>query len=335
MSIKDNFYKKEGFWYALFSIAIFFVYAYTKKSNTIHFHDFLFFANYAIAALIINFLLLPHYLYKKKYLFFSIYIISLIAYVIILEEFLLEQIFYPNTRGTSFPGVIFTLLEILPIILLFVGFKFAWDAHHKQLELDQLKHAMINSELQFLKSQVNPHFLFNNLNNLYSFALENSPKVPDIVLQLSSLLRYMLYESSEQLVPLEKELKYLQDFINLQKLQIEGRGHTTFITSGNTSNHFIAPLLLISFIENSFKHSSSSQVDQIQIDINISIENHILIMKCENTYSKNINNDNLTSGIGLDNVKSRLALLYPKKYKLKISQEDDIYSVELELNLEQ
>ena len=95
--------------------------------------------------------------------------------------------------------------------MLLVGFKFAWDAQNKQTELEQLRNVVTESQLQFLKSQINPHFLFNSLNNLYSYALENSPKTPEIILELSSLLRYMLYECQEEQVPLSKEVKYLED----------------------------------------------------------------------------------------------------------------------------
>lgn len=106
------------------------------------------------------------------------------------------------------------------------------------------------SRMQFLKSQINPHFLFNNLNNLYAYALENSPKTPKIILELSALLRYMLYDCQADYVPLAKEIKCLNDFINLQELQIENRGTIEFNISGKAENQLVAPLILIVFIEN-------------------------------------------------------------------------------------
>lgn len=292
-----------------------------------------FFLSYTLAALFIGYVLLPRFFYKKKYWLFTIGVFLVLFTVIGVEELILEQIFYPNSRGKNFPGFIHTLLEILPTILILVGFKFAWDAQQKQSELEQLNNAMAESRMQFLKSQINPHFLFNNLNNLYAYALEQSPKTPTIILELSSLLRYMLYDCQEKLVPLEKEIKSLKDFIHLQELQIEDRGDIQFTVSGQTIGWSIAPLILVVFIENCFKHSTSSQTDEIQIDIDITIKNNQLVMECNNTFSSNTNTQKLSKGIGLENVQARLDLLYPNAHQLDIKAEENIYKVKLELNL--
>lgn len=294
-----------------------------------------FFITYTFAALIIGYLLLPKFFYKKKYWLFSICVVLLLITLIGFEELVLEKLFYPDSRGQSFPGFIHTLLEILPTILILVGFKFAWDAQQKQSQLEQLNTAMAESRLQFLKSQINPHFLFNHLNNLYAYALENSSKTPAIILGLSDLLRYMLYDCQEKLVPLEKEIKSLRDFIHLHELQIEDRGDIQFTVSGQTANWRIAPLILIVFIENCFKHSTSSQTDGIRIDIDISILDGRLVMNCQNTFSPDTNLNVLSKGIGLQNVKDRLAILYPNAHHLVIEEEGNIYKVKLELKLEQ
>lgn len=122
-----------------------------------------------------------------------------------------------------------------------VAFKLAWDASVKQREVNELKDLIKESELQFLKSQINPHFLFNNLNNLYSYALDNSPKTPSIILELSSVLRYMLYDCKENFVPLAKEIKHLKNFTALNELQIEDRGSVRFETENLGGNYTIAP----------------------------------------------------------------------------------------------
>src|SRR5690606_22740068 len=121
--------------------------------------------------------------YKKKPFFFAASVLALLVIVVLLDEYFLEQIYFPDTRGSHFPGVSFTIIETLPIILIFVLFKFVWDFYRKQREMDELKSLVQESEIQFLKSQVNPHFLFNNLNNLYAKALKNSPKTPTIILE--------------------------------------------------------------------------------------------------------------------------------------------------------
>jgi LytS/YehU family sensor histidine kinase len=277
---------------------------------------------------------LPRYFYPKRFLAFSIYLAIVISVVILVEELYLEKIFYPDTRGTGFPGIFHTLIEVLPIVSILVGFKFAWDAHQKQGQLEQLNSMVAESRLQFLKSQINPHFLFNNLNNLYSYALDNSPKTPTIILELASILRYMLYDCREKMVPLEKEVQCLRDFIQLQELQIEERGSIKFQVKGDYSNKWIAPLILIVFIENAFKHSTSSLSSGIFINTNLKIDKHQLYLSCENNFAMNTNTNELAKGIGLENVRSRLDLLYPDAYQLDIATEQQVYKVNLVLELD-
>lgn len=292
-----------------------------------------FFLAYAFAALIIGYILLPKFFYKKEYWRFFIGVLVVLLAVIGFEELVIEQIFYPNSRGQSFPGFIHTLIEILPTILILVGFKFGWDAQKKQSELERLNTMVAESRMQFLKSQINPHFLFNNLNNLYAYALENSPKTPKIILELSALLRYMLYDCQADYVPLTKEIKCLNDFINLQELQIENRGNIEFNILGKAENQLVAPLILIVFIENCFKHSMASLSDGIQIKIDLSIDQQQLKLRCSNTFSPNGNTQNLAKGIGLENVQSRLNLLYPAAHTLAVKRTNNWYEVNLTMNL--
>ncbi|MEO0331173.1 MAG: histidine kinase, partial [Bacteroidota bacterium] len=190
------------------------------------------------------------------------------------------------------------------------------------------------SELQFLKSQINPHFLFNNLNNLYSYAIDYSPQTPEIILKLSSVLRYMLYECKEKLVPLVKEVKQLENFTQLSQLQIEERGVVNFTAQTNQSDYQIAPLILIVFIENAFKHSQSGQSENIRIDISIQLsEEGALEFWCRNNFSVDTNTENLASGIGLANVKKRLQLLYPNAHQLRIKETENQYEVSLSMQL--
>ncbi len=289
--------------------------------------------NYLLAALVINYVLLPKYYYIGKYIHFAIGIVVVIVGSVLIEELVLEKIFFPDTRGSRFTGVFFNFIRMIPMIMLFVGFKFAWDAQRKERELSHLKEAINDSQLQFLKSQINPHFLFNSLNNLYSYALEQSDKTPGIILELSSLLRYMLYDCRESYVPLDKEAKYIDDFVKLQSLQIEDRGDVSFTSSGDFKESMIAPLILIVFIENCFKHSTSSQSDKIKINIDLSLQGDVVRLKCQNTHAKTSNTDNLTQGIGLENVKTRLELLYPDKYDLRINDSEDVYTVDLKINI--
>jgi LytS/YehU family sensor histidine kinase len=292
------------------------------------------FLNYAIGALVINYVLLPRFFYKKKYIPFFLSVIAIVAAIILIEESVLEKIYYPDTRGTRFPGVIFSLLDVMPVITILVGFKFAWDASTKQREVEQLQTSVKESELQFLKSQINPHFLFNNLNNLYSYAIEQSPKTPSIILELSSVLRYMLYDCKEDFVALQKEIEHLKNFTQLNELQIEERGQVTFETENIVSGYRIAPLILTVFIENAFKHSTASQSKDISINIDIKVtDKGILEFECENSFQPLGNTDNLSKGIGLQNVKKRLQILYPDAHELTITQGTGLYSVFLKMQL--
>lgn len=328
------FYKSKEFWIQMAIFLIFFlVSSLRREGQRFEFHRFFFMANYVVAALTINYFLLPRYFYEKKFRSFWIGVVIILVLAILMEEYVLEQIFLPDTRGARFSSVIFTLLKMTPVVMLLVGFKFAWDIQNKQTELDRLKNVVTESQLQFLKSQINPHFLFNSLNNLYSYALENSPKTPSIILELSSLLRYMLYDCQESQVPLAKEVKYLEDFVKLQSLQIEDRGEIKFSAHGSFQEYSIAPLILIVFVENCFKHSTSSLAEKIMIDIDLEMEDVTLHLKCSNTFSSEQNTESLTKGIGLENVVSRLNLLYPEAHSLTISSTDDLYKVDLKISL--
>lgn len=310
----------------------------TGRAEQLGLKDFAFAFNYLIVVLLISYWILPKFLYRKKYWQTVVLGIAILLAGVLVEEYVMERIFYADQqRGQRFPGFLPTLWDIGPTILFFVGAKLAWDNLRKQTDLEQLQKEKMESQLQFLKSQLNPHFLFNNLNNLYSYAQEGSPKTGDIILQLSAIMRYMLYESRENYVPLDKELQYLRDFIRLQELQMEDRGTVRFEVTGQTGGRLIAPLVLITFVENCFKHSMSGQAGDIEIDVQAIIEDDQLHFHCRNTYAPEEHatstNRYLSRGIGLENVRKRLELQYPERHELLIRQEDNFFIVDLHLNL--
>lgn len=318
----------------LLHVVVFIFYSYNKRDPGVKFFQVMFFLNYAVAALLINYVFLPRFLYKGRELLFTLYLMLVIALVIFVEEAILENIFFPDTRGGHFPGVFFNLLSAMPSITILCGFKFAWDALQKQREMQQLKDVVKESELQYLRSQINPHFLFNNLNNLYAHAMEHSPKTPEIILELASVLRYMLYDCKEKYVLLSKEVEQMQNYIKLNELQIEGRGKVSFTAPEVASGLRIAPLLLMVFIENAFKHSASSQTQNIDISITIEMgDDGVLKFECTNTFEPSTNTADLDKGIGLENVRKRLELLYPDAHTLDINDEGGHYSVVLHIGL--
>lgn len=316
-------------------LVVFVFYAFHWDSPGVEIFEITFFLNYAFMAFLINYILLPRFLYPKAYGRFIFFLIVLIVAALAIEELLLEGIHFPNTRAQHFPGVFYTLLDILPVTVILVGFKFAWDALHKQNELENLQASIKESELQFLKSQINPHFLFNNLNNLYAHAIEQSPKTPEIILELSSVLRYMLYDCKAQYVPLQKEVEHLKNYINISELQIGERG-TVHFESCIKEGYSIAPLILVVFVENAFKHSTASQSDNIFIEVKIKLTAEgVLSFSCINSFAQQSNTNNLSSGIGLKNVQKRLELLYPNAYNLNCTKEANLYTISLHLKLKQ
>jgi sensor histidine kinase YesM len=199
----------------------------------------------------------------------------------------------------------------------------------KQKETEQIAREKISAELQLLKAQVHPHFLFNSLNNIYSFALEGSSKAPEMIQKLSDLLHYMLYECQQARVPLGKELKMIQDYISLEKVRYGERLKIETLFPQDNDDLVVAPLLLIPFVENSFKHGTSKMLSNPYVRLNITVQGDILYFKLTNSRPSAIEEISVSGnrGLGLKNVKKRLELLYPQKYELQIMEEDSEYSV--------
>lgn len=331
MKIKSIY--KELLFQFLIVLLLMLLIVFDKHHPHFHWDEIFFLLNYFLMALIVNYILLPRFYYKKKYIKFSIGFILICGLAMFIEEFILEQIFYPESRGRYF-GFIHSLLDILPLILILVASKFVWDATVNQNKVEQLNRMIAESKLDYLKQQINPHFLFNNLNNLYSYAIENSPKTPDIILELSSILRYMLYDCKENAVSLEKELQHLGSFIKLNELQLEGKGIVEY-RSKIESDFYIAPMILIVFVENAFKYSLASQSEGIEIQISVEMIEGQLRFYCKNSFDVNVNLKDIEGGIGLQNVQARLDLLYPGAYQLEASRSYSEYKVNLEIDLNQ
>jgi hypothetical protein len=189
-----------------------------------------------------------------------------------------------------------------------------------------------STELNYLRKQTNPHFLFNALNSIYSLAYKKSDLVPDAIVTLSEMMRYMLYETDNKAVSLEKEINYIKNYIDLQKLRLNNIENIFLNIHGDTRNKLIEPLLLISFIENAFKYGTDYKGAAF-VKIRISIEDNILDFWIENKIENQIKDPN-NSGIGLTNIKNRLNILYPNAHQLTIEQTDNKYSVHLNLELE-
>ncbi|MDJ1485606.1 histidine kinase [Cytophagaceae bacterium YF14B1] len=212
---------------------------------------------------------------------------------------------------------------------------FRSNVHAFELEKEKLRLEKdnIQLELKFLKSQINPHFFFNTLNNLYSLIEEKDQHAADILLKLSDLMRYSLYESNQQMIPLERESKFVQDYLELERIRHRDNVSITLNIGRIPKNICIPPLILATFIENAFKHGIQSTIEPSWIQINIHVVESTLIFKIENSKPLRFASDVAQGGIGLLNVRRRLELLYPDAFKLQVHNQATIFSVELTVEL--
>lgn len=206
-----------------------------------------------------------------------------------------------------------------------------------ELQTAETNAAQSKSELQVLQSQLSPHFLFNTLNNMYGISIAQHEKIPPLLLKLSDLLRYSVYEAKEMYVPLKDEINYIKNYIDFEKIRIGDRLDLVLdIEEPVADNIKISPMMLIVFIENAFKHSKNSIDEDIFIDIGLKIWGNSILFSVKNSHQNEGNNpifNAKTSGMGLDNVKKRLALIYPNEYDLQIQNNDLDYQVMLRLNI--
>jgi two-component system LytT family sensor kinase len=197
----------------------------------------------------------------------------------------------------------------------------------------ELQNKMLEAETKALKAQINPHFLFNTLNNIYSLSQFDNKKTGEAILQLSDIFRYVTYEGNDHFVPLNSEIELLESFIKLQYLQDEDQNNVSVEITLENSSLQISPLLILPFIENCFKHANHQ--DKVNGWIKIKIENkgNELFIHAENTISKAPIKKDKSSGVGMENVKRRLELLYPKRHELEIKVDKSVYVVRLTINL--
>ena len=292
-----------------------------------------------IAIFYINYLIiLPRLLNKKKYLWCAVSMVALVilsgfvkyGLATVFEDIVLirgEKKQYHLSFKEYYMGAVF-----IGCFFLFIStaLKFMMDWFVNEKIKTTLENEKLTAELAFLKSQINPHFLFNTLNNIYSLAYQQSDKTPAAILKLSEIMRYMLYESNEDKVELSKEIRYLENYIELQRLRFKNEAYVRLNICGEADHQKIMPLVLISFVENAFKHGIATDPNN-PIDISICIEPIRLKFRISNKIN-NLNKDE-TGGIGLINVKRRLELFYKDHYQLEIDNQQDFYTSELLLDL--
>ena len=280
---------------------------------------------------------LPQYLLKGKYIRFCVIIFLWVIAGSFVNYFFRAYIFIPIQEALHFnnivkdpwsPGSFLLLTTAAGCTSIIVLFKYWFK---KQQEWQQAEKEKITAELQLLKAQVHPHFLFNTLNNIYSFSLENSPKTPDLILKLSSLLSYMLYDCKAEEVLLEKEIEIMKNYIDLEKERYGNKIEISWDIEGDFKDKYIAPLLMLPFLENAFKHGTSEQLEKPWLSVDMSVKQDVV--RCKIANSKNEFVPLSKNGIGIQNVKKRLEFLYPGKHELKMNDEGNFFVVSLLVEL--
>lgn len=286
--------------------------------------------------------LIPDYLLKKKYRLFVLYIVYLLIVLLFVIEgtvligftfyFNLDYQIMPNLTK-SFPVMVVCVMLIVSLIS---GIKLIQHNYKSILKNEDLKNKILQTQLQLkkqelsmLKMQIHPHFLFNSLNTIYGFALKKRDEAPEMILKLSNLLDYILYQIEKPTVSLENEINHLEDYISLEKLRFHDTLEVNLIKGDDISEMYIAPMLLIPFVENSFKHGAI--IDGcLAIMIAVKRNSEMLFFEVENSVLEKTND---STGIGLENIKKRLEMLYPNAYTLEINRTDKLFKVQLAINI--
>ncbi|HSU26928.1 MAG TPA: histidine kinase [Chitinophagaceae bacterium] len=292
----------------------------------------------ALMVYITNYVLLPKLLYKKKYGWFGLAFVMMILCSSIVKLFLLGQILHrPDLLDLSSPGLKERIYDnVIPHFFLVIAgaaVKLMLDNNRAQRRLGEMAKEKAEAELNFLKSQINPHFLFNSLNSVYFLIDRNNTGAREALHKFSDMLRYQLYEMNGDLIPVEKEIDYLKDYVDLQKLRKDENYAVEFTCSPEVKNFSIEPLLLIPFVENAFKHLSHHKDKLNYVKLNLGRSNGEFSFEIENSKENSEPNPGEHGGIGLANVKRRLELLYPGKHSFKISNHDSFYKINLKLKI--
>ena len=284
-------------------------------------------------------IIIPQLLAKKRWIYYSLAVIACLIIFIYIPKFFEDALnaenpnrikkmgrkrhqLYPFTGGSAVFFLVFTVSTCIKVIQQWLSA----EQRQKLIETEKL-----NTELSFLKSQINPHFLFNTLNNIYSLAVVKSDATAAAVMKLSSIMRYVLSDTRQHLVPLEKEIEFIQHYIDLQKVRLTDKIKINLVVTGDLEGQQIAPLLFIPFVENAFKYGISTREDS-EINISINIKPGEIEFKTDNRILSIETDLEKKNGIGLKNTRRRLELLYANKHSLEINRKDGHFYVHLKIS---
>ena len=293
-----------------------------------------------------NYFLIPRYLLTKKYFrffylsFFTLLTSLWLSFITVILVLIFTLSKDPRILNPAYIHPELQIVVMYFIIFLAISIKQVKRAFIVQQEKNEINKIKLNAEiklkeaeLKLLKAQIQPHFLFNTLNNLYGLTLEKSDDAPDLVLQLSEILDYVLYRCNEKQVSLSDEINILNNYIGIEKLRSTERLELELNFQGKVDDVKIAPLLFIPFVENAFKHGVSNNPGKSKINIDLRLDGSELFFSICNSKNNQTNQNKISSGIGLKNVQKRLDLLYKDKHKLNIQDQSNEYCVNLTLDI--
>jgi sensor histidine kinase YesM len=282
-----------------------------------------------IAVYINLYYLIPRYLFLKKYLHYGISVS-----ILILSTSLLIAIWMSKFDQINwFSRFIVMVINVVFSLLMTSAGKLLFEYLQKMIKLKEIENKQLKAELNLLKSQVNPHFLFNTLNNLYGIITQNeNQKASEVTLKLAELTRYLLESSKKEKVSIKRELQFIEDYLCLEKIRFSNNTDIKFDISGIDKEVFIAPLLFIPLVENAFKHGLQTVTEKSFAHFSMAIQGNDLFFEARNSIGKKFKNHS-TSGTGITNLKNRLQLIYPEKHQLEIENTANFYKVTLHLEL--
>lgn len=291
------------------------------------------------------YILLPKLFYPKKYLQYGLILLGCLLCGGIYSRFAGWYYLIPWSKAHDYamylkePKYFYIPVRIarntlgyVPVVGVTMFLQLIQNAYVNERRMRALEEEKHQAEMDLLKAQVHPHFFFNTLNSLYALTMVKSDKGPEVVLQLSELMHYVLYEANAPLVPLETEIAHLRNYIEIEQLRFGDRLDLQFNVPADAAGQMIVPLLLLPFIENAFKHSLSHETEKAWIHIDLRLEEKYLRMKVANSYHAG-EPKSKPPGIGLTNVRKRLELSYPEQHQLDIRPENDIFEVNLKISL--
>jgi sensor histidine kinase YesM len=331
--IKNRFFQHILFWALSFLILL----NIFKVSAEIKPIDWIYTAIFHLPVLLIVYInlkiLFPVFLEKGRYFLFAVFVV-----VLVWAGAGFYLVFFNRWIDFIFPGYYFiayyNFWDISLYFAIYLSLTSLFHLARGWFRLQEIENEKTQAELKALKSQINPHFLFNSLNNIYSLSRKNSPLIPEKIVQLSDLMRHILYESEAEWIALDKELEMIKNYIELQNLRSKEKNNIKILIDGETKGKMIAPLLFLPFIENSFKHGLKGGAENLYVDIKIGVNKNSLNFRIENSKGKAVD---LTHpkyrGIGIENVRKRLNLIYPEKHSLKISEDEKVFLVNLQIQL--